>query len=411
MSFFRPLQTLSRRISYVRPSSVFVRRPGVDLSSSPSLSFSSSPLFSIPPLSSSLTSSSSSHNTSNNNNSNNNNNNHSNYSSHPHSHISDVSASLETLRPRITVFGVGGGGTNAVNNMIRSSLVGVDFVVANTDAQALSQSPAPKKIQLGSNLTHGLGAGARPDIGKRAAEESMDEILEAMQGAHMVFITAGLGGGTGTGAAPVIARAAYEQGLLTVGVVTRPFSFEGRQRSRIAEYGLTELAGAVDTMIVIPNQNLFKLASEKTSLLEAFAMADHVLFDGVKSITDLMVQPGLINLDFADVRTVMSDMGRAMMGSGVGSTEKDGTNRAVAAAERAISNPLLEDVSLKKARGVLINICGGSDMTLFEVDAAANRIRQEVDEEANIIFGSTFAENEGEIRVAVVATGVEGARK
>lgn len=318
-------------------------------------------------------------------------------------------SALDHLRPKITVFGVGGAGTNAVNNMMRSQLQGVEFVVANTDAQALSMALPEKKIQLGVQLTQGLGAGARPDVGRRAAEESLESILEAMDGSHMVFVAYGLGGGTGTGAGPVIAQAAYQQGILTVGVVTKPFGFEGRQRSKLAEEGLRQLQGGVDTVIVIPNQNLLKVASPKTSLLEAFSMADNVLFDGVKSVTDLMVQPGLINLDFADVRTVMTDMGRAMMGTGIGDAEQDGADsRAVKAAERAVSNPLLEEMSLQNAKGVLINITGGDDMTLFEVDAAANAIRNVVDEEANIIFGSSFEPSmQGKIRVSVVATGTQ----
>ncbi|WP_145729629.1 cell division protein FtsZ [Nitrospirillum pindoramense] len=307
-------------------------------------------------------------------------------------------------RPRITVFGVGGAGGNAVNNMIRSNLEGVEFVVANTDAQALTGSEATKRLQLGSTITRGLGAGSRPDVGRAAAEEQLEEILSYLEGTNMCFITAGMGGGTGTGAAPVIARAAREQGILTVGVVTKPFHFEGAHRMRIAESGINELAGYVDTLIIIPNQNLFRVANEKTTFADAFKMADDVLHSGVRGVTDLMVMPGLINLDFADIRTVMTEMGKAMMGTG----EATGERRAVEAAEAAISNPLLDDVSMKGARGVLINITGGYDMTLFEVDEAANRIRDEVDPDANIIFGSTFdAQLDGKMRVSVVATGIE----
>ncbi|MBP5857737.1 cell division protein FtsZ [Marivibrio halodurans] len=309
------------------------------------------------------------------------------------------------LQPRIVVVGVGGAGGNAVNNMIRSNLEGVEFIVANTDAQALKQSEADRKIQLGATVTKGLGAGARPDIGRDAALESMEEMLDHLQGANMVFITAGMGGGTGTGAAPVIAEAAREAGLLTVGVVTRPFHFEGVHRMKAAEQGITELQQFVDTLIIIPNQNLFRVANEKTTFADAFKMADDVLYSGVRGVTDLMVMPGLINLDFADIRTVMGEMGKAMMGTG----EAEGENRAIVASESAISNPLLEDVSMKGARGVLINITGGADMTLFEVDEAANRIREEVDADANIIFGSTFDESlDGMMRVSVVATGIEG---
>ncbi|MEE9300376.1 MAG: cell division protein FtsZ, partial [Alphaproteobacteria bacterium] len=290
------------------------------------------------------------------------------------------------LKPRITVIGVGGAGGNAVNNMIASHLEGVDFVAANTDSQALAQSLTDRRVQLGANITYGLGAGARPDIGKAAAEECLEEILDYLQGSHMAFIAAGMGGGTGTGAAPVIARAAREQGILTVGVVTKPFQFEGSTRMRIAEIGLEELQQFVDTLIVIPNQNLFRVANEQTTFADAFKMADNVLHLGVRGVTDLMVMPGLINLDFADVRTVMGEMGKAMMGTG----ESQDEQRAIAAAEAAINNPLLDDVSMKGARGVLINICGGEDITLYEVDEAVNRIRDEVDPSANIIFGSTF---------------------
>jgi cell division protein FtsZ len=310
----------------------------------------------------------------------------------------------QDLKPRITVIGVGGAGGNAVNNMIRSNLIGCEFIVCNTDAQALQLSGAPRKIQLGIGVTRGLGAGSRPDVGRAAAEEALDDILESMQGSNMVFITAGMGGGTGTGAAPVIARVARESGILTVGVVTKPFHFEGSHRMKIADAGIEELQKFVDTLIIIPNQNLFRVANERTTFADAFKMADDVLHSGVRGVTDLMVMPGLINLDFADIRTVMSEMGKAMMGTG----EAEGDRRAIDAAEAAISNPLLEDVSMKGARGVLINITGGPDMTLFEVDEAANRIREEVDPEANIIFGSTFDENlAGKMRISVVATGIE----
>jgi cell division protein FtsZ len=311
---------------------------------------------------------------------------------------------LKELQPRITVLGVGGAGGNAVNNMIASKLEGVEFVVANTDAQALAQSKAQRRIQVGAKVTEGLGAGARPDIGRAGAEESLDEILEQLSGSHMVFITAGMGGGTGTGAAPVIARAVREQGILTVGVVTKPFAFEGEKRMRIAMRGIEELQAYVDTLIIIPNQNLFRVANDRTTFSQAFAMADDVLHSGVRGVTDLIVMPGLINLDFADIKTVMSEMGKAMMGTG----EAEGEERALKAAEAAISNPLLDDVSMKGARGVLINITGGADMMLFEVDQAANRIRAEVDPDANIIFGGTILENmEGRLRVSVVATGIE----
>ncbi len=308
------------------------------------------------------------------------------------------------LKPRITVVGVGGAGGNAVNNMIDSNLAGVEFLVCNTDAQALGQSKSERRIQLGTNLTQGLGAGARPDVGRAAAEEAQEETLDHLAGSHMVFITAGMGGGTGTGAAPVIARTTREQGILTVGVVTKPFHFEGQQRMRLAEEGIEELTQHVDTLIIIPNQNLFRVANEKTTFADAFNMADNVLYSGVRGVTDLMVMPGLINLDFADVRTVMSEMGKAMMGTG----ESEGDRRSIEAAEAAISNPLLEDITMEGARGVLINITGGPDMTLFEVDEAANRIREEVDPEANILFGSTFDESmEGKLRVSVVATGID----
>ncbi|CAH2599491.1 Cell division protein FtsZ [Rhodovastum atsumiense] len=306
--------------------------------------------------------------------------------------------------PRITVIGVGGGGTNAVDNMIAMNLQGVEFVVANTDAQQLLHSTANRRVQLGPHITQGLGAGAKPEIGRAAAEEAADELYRHLDGAHMVFITAGMGGGTGTGAAPVIARMAREKNILTVGVVTKPFTFEGQRRARAADEGINELQQYVDTLIVIPNQNLFRLANERTGWKEAFKMADNVLYMGVRGVTDLMVAPGLVNLDFADIRTVMAEMGKAMMGTG----EAEGENRAIRAAEAAISNPLLEDTSMAGARGLLINITGGEDMTLFEVDQAANRIREEVDEEANIIFGSAVDDTlNGKIRVSVVATGID----
>jgi cell division protein FtsZ len=306
--------------------------------------------------------------------------------------------------PRITVIGVGGGGTNAVDNMITANLQGVEFVVANTDAQQLMHSRADRRIQLGPHITQGLGAGAKPEIGKAAAEEAADELYRHLDGAHMVFITAGMGGGTGTGAAPVIARMARERNILTVGVVTKPFAFEGTRRSRAADQGIEELQQYVDTLIVIPNQNLFRMANDRTTWREAFKMADQVLYMGVRGVTDLMMAPGLVNLDFADIRTVMAEMGKAMMGTG----EADGENRAIRAAEAAISNPLLEDTSMAGARGLLINITGGDDMTLFEVDQAANRIREEVDEDANIIFGSAIDESlTGRVRVSVVATGID----
>ncbi len=308
------------------------------------------------------------------------------------------------LKPRIVVVGVGGAGCNAVNNMISTNLEGVEFVVANTDAQALAQSASERRIQLGVNITSGLGAGARPDIGRAAAEEALDTIIDHLQGCHMAFITAGMGGGTGTGAAPVIARAAREQGILTVGVITKPFQFEGNHRMKLAEEGIEELQHFVDTLIVIPNQNLFRICNEKTTFADAFRMADNVLHSGVRGVTDLMVMPGLINLDFADIRTVMSEMGKAMMGTG----EASGDKRSIEAAEAAIANPLLDDVSMHGAHGVLINITGGPDMTLFEVDEAANRVREEVDSNANIIFGSTFdPAMEGIIRVSIVATGID----
>jgi cell division protein FtsZ len=306
--------------------------------------------------------------------------------------------------PRITVIGVGGGGTNAVDNMIALNLQGVEFVVANTDAQQLMHSRADRRIQLGPHLTQGLGAGAKPEIGRAAAEEASEELARHLEGVHMVFITAGMGGGTGTGAAPVIARMARERGVLTVGVVTKPFTFEGGRRSKSAEAGIIELQSYVDTLIVIPNQNLFRLANERTGWREAFKMADNVLYMGVRGVTDLMMAPGLVNLDFADIRTVMAEMGKAMMGTG----EAEGENRAIRAAEAAISNPLLEDTSMSGARGLLINITGGEDMTLFEVDQAANRIREEVADDANIIFGSAVDDSlTGRVRVSVVATGID----
>ncbi len=311
---------------------------------------------------------------------------------------------LRELKPRIMVCGVGGAGGNAVNNMIVSGLSGVDFVVANTDAQALTSSRAERIIQMGLQVTEGLGAGSKPEVGKAAAEEALEEIRDHLAGAHMVFVTAGMGGGTGTGAAPVIARAAREMGILTVGVVTKPFHFEGGRRMKVAETGITDLQKAVDTLIIIPNQNLFRVANEKTTFADAFAMADQVLYSGVACITDLMVKEGLINLDFADVRSIMSEMGKAMMGTG----EATGEKRAVLAAEAAIANPLLDETSMRGARGLLISITGGNDLTLYEVDEAASRIRQEVDEEANIILGATFnSALDGVVRVSVVATGID----
>lgn len=310
------------------------------------------------------------------------------------------------LKPRIVVFGVGGAGGNAVNNMIEAHLEGVEFVVANTDAQQLAFAKTDRRIQLGVQVTQGLGAGAHPEVGMSAAEESIPEIGEHLDGAHMIFITAGMGGGTGTGAAPIIAKCARERGILTVGVVTKPFHFEGRHRMRLADAGIGELQRYVDTLIVIPNQNLFRVANERTTFAEAFGMADQVLHSGVRSITDLMVLPGLINLDFADVRTVMTEMGKAMMGTG----EASGDDRALMAAQNAIANPLLDEVSLKGAKAVLVNVTGGLDMTLLEVDEAANAISEQVDADANIIFGAAFDPTlEGMIRVSVVATGMDGA--
>ncbi|MDI1265085.1 MAG: cell division protein FtsZ [bacterium] len=314
---------------------------------------------------------------------------------------------ISELKPRITVFGVGGAGGNAVNNMITAGLQGVDFVVANTDAQALTMSKAQRIVQMGTQVTQGLGAGSQPDVGAAAAQEVIDELRDHLTGANMVFVTAGMGGGTGTGAAPVIAKTAREMGILTVGVVTKPFHFEGMRRMRTAEAGIAELHKVVDTLLIIPNQNLFRVANEKTTFADAFAMADQVLYSGVACITDLMVKEGLINLDFADVRAVMREMGKAMMGTG----EATGEKRALTAAEAAIANPLIDDSSMKGARGLLISITGGKDLTLFEVDEAATRIREEVDQDANIIVGATFDENlDGIIRVSVVATGIEQAQ-
>ncbi len=311
---------------------------------------------------------------------------------------------IREMKPRITVFGVGGAGGNAVNNMITAGLQGVDFVVANTDAQALTLSKAERIVQMGTQVTEGLGAGSQPEVGRAAAEEVIDELRDHLDGAHMVFVTAGMGGGTGTGAAPVIAKVARELGILTVGVVTKPFHFEGQRRMRFAEAGIAELQKVVDTLLIIPNQNLFRVANEKTTFADAFAMADQVLYSGVACITDLMVKEGLINLDFADVRAVMREMGKAMMGTGEASGEK----RALTAAEAAIANPLIDDASMKGARGLLISITGGKDLTLYEVDEAATRIREEVDQDANIIVGATFDESlDGIIRVSVVATGID----
>lgn len=315
-----------------------------------------------------------------------------------------IPTKIEHLRPTITVIGVGGAGGNAVNNMIASNLEGVNFVVANTDAQALDHSLTERTIQLGAGITKGLGAGANPNVGREAAEEARDEIAAYIEGSNMVFITAGMGGGTGTGAASVVARIAKDQGILTVAVVTKPFQFEGKHRMCLAEDGLKELQEYVDTLIVIPNQNLFRIANERTTFADAFKMADEVLHSGVRGVTDLMVKPGHINLDFSDIRTVMREMGKAIMGTG----EATGDRKAIEAAELAISNPLLDDVSLKGARALLINVTGGHDMTLFEVDEALNRVREEVDPDANIIFGSTFSDNmEGKMRVSVVATGID----
>ncbi len=311
---------------------------------------------------------------------------------------------VDELTPRITVIGVGGAGGNAIANMIRADVQGVDFVVANTDAQALKQSAAGHRIQLGAKITQGLGAGSRPEIGRAAAEETIEQVQKALEGAHMVFLAAGMGGGTGTGAAPVIAKAARDMGILTVGVVTKPFAFEGKRRATSAEMGIEELQKYVDTLIVIPNQNLFLIANANTTFKEAFEMADEVLQQGVRGITDLMVMPGLINLDFADVRSVMQEMGKAMMGTG----EAEGDDRALIAAQKAIANPLLDGVSMNGAKGVIVSITGGEDMRLLEVDEAANHIRELVDPDANIIWGSAFnPELEGKIRVSVVATGID----
>ena len=316
--------------------------------------------------------------------------------------------SITHLKPRISVIGVGGGGGNAVNNMIAQNLEGVDFIVANTDSQALAHSSASRKIQLGLQTTQGLGAGARPEVGKMAAEEAKEEIEKELEGANMVFITAGMGGGTGSGAAPVVAKLAKEKGILTIGVVTKPFQFEGRKRMETAETAVEEFTKSVDSIIIIPNQNLFRIADKNTTLADAFVMADNVLYSGVRSITDLMMMPGLINLDFADIKSIMQDKGKAIMGTG----EAEGDERAVKAAEQALSNPLLDDCNMHGAKGVLINITGGSDITLFEIDEAASRIKEEVDEEANIIFGSSFDETlKGKIRVSIVATGIGDAGK
>jgi cell division protein FtsZ len=313
---------------------------------------------------------------------------------------------LREMRPRIAVLGVGGAGGNAVNNMIAAGLQGVEFIAANTDAQALTLSKADCVIQMGAQVTQGLGAGSQPELGRAAAEETLEHILQHLDGAHMLFVTAGMGGGTGTGAAPVIAKAAQELGILTVGVVTKPFQFEGQRRMRFAEAGIFELQNAVDTLLVIPNQNLFRIANEKTSFSDAFAMADEVLHSGVACITDLIVKEGLINLDFADVRAIMNEKGKAMMGRGEGFGKK----RVLDAAEAAISNPLIEDVAINRARGLLVSITGGKDMTLFEVDEAANRIREQADPDANIIVGATFDDTlEGVLRVSVVATGIDAA--
>ena len=315
---------------------------------------------------------------------------------------------LTELKPRITVIGVGGAGCNAVANMINADLQGVEFIVANTDAQSLAASKAETRIQLGMKITQGLGAGARPEIGRAAAEETLDQLETSLEGAHMCFIAAGMGGGTGTGAAPVVARAAREEGILTVGVVTKPFTFEGNKRMRAAEEGIAELQKVVDTLIIIPNQNLFLIANANTTFKEAFAMADQVLHQGVRGITDLMIMPGLINLDFADIRTVMSEMGKAMMGTG----EATGERRALEAAEKAIANPLLDEVSMRGAKGVIINITGGDDLRLMEVDEAATHIRDMVDPDANIIVGSAFNKDlEGIMRVSVVATGIDAASR
>jgi cell division protein FtsZ len=315
---------------------------------------------------------------------------------------------IREMKARITVFGVGGAGGNAVNNMIAAGLQGVEFVVANTDAQALTMSKCKRIIKMGTRVTQGLGAGSQPDVGRAAAEEAINAIRDHLIGSHMMFVTAGMGGGTGTGAAPVIAEAARELGLLTIGVVTKPFNFEGQRRMRLAEAGIVELQKVVDTLLIIPNQNLFRVAVEKTTFADAFAMADQVLYSGVACITDLIVKEGLINLDFADVRAVVREKGKAMMGMGEASGEK----RVLTAAEAAISNPLIEDPSIKRASGLLISITGGKDLTLFEVDEAATRIREEADQDANIIVGATFDESlEDIVRVSVVATGIDNATR
>src|SRR6478736_548407 len=320
--------------------------------------------------------------------------------------MTDAKSGISGLRPHITVVGVGGGGGNAINNMIAEKLAGVDFIAANTDAQVLATSKASRRIQLGAHVTEGLGAGSLPEVGRAAAEESIDEIMDHLRGSHMCFVTAGMGGGTGTGAAPVIAQAARSAGILTVGVVTKPFSFEGKRRMKTADFGIEALREAADTVIVIPNQNLFRIADAKTTFADAFMTADRVLYAGVGCITDLIVKEGLINLDFADVKSVMSGMGRAMMGTG----EASGESRAMKAAEAAIANPLLDEVSMKGAKGVLVSISGGRDMTLFEVDEAATRIREEVYEDADIIVGAIFDKSmEGRFRVSVVATGLDRA--
>ena len=319
--------------------------------------------------------------------------------------MADHDKSVLEMRPKIAIFGVGGGGGNAVNNMIRENLKGAEFIVANTDAQALAMSNAPICIQLGANVTEGLGAGSLPEIGQAAAEELIDEVLDHLSGIHMCFVTAGMGGGTGTGAAPVIAQAARKIGILTVAVVTKPFAFEGKRRMQMAEQGIERLRQVADTVIVIPNQNLFRVADAKTTFADAFVLADRVLYSGVGAITDLIVKEGLINLDFADVKSVMRDMGRAMMGTG----EAWGEGRAMRAADAAISNPLLDEASIKGAKGILISICGGSDMTLFEVDEAASRVRQEVSDETEIIVGAIFDQKlEGNFRVSIVAAGLDG---
>jgi cell division protein FtsZ len=311
---------------------------------------------------------------------------------------------IREMKARIVVFGVGGAGGNAVNNMVAAGLQGVDFIVANTDAQALTMSKADHIIQMGTKVTEGLGAGSRPEVGRAAAEEAIDAIRNHLTGAHMVFVTAGMGGGTGTGAAPIIAKAARELGVLTIGVVTKPFHFEGQRRMRLAEAGIAELLEVVDTLLIIPNQNLFRVVNDKTTFTNAFALADQVLYSGVACISDLIVKEGLINLDFADVLAVMREKGKAMMGRG----EASGENRVLTAAVAAISNPLIEDPSIKRASGLIISITGGRDLMLFEVDEAATRIREEADQDANIIIGASFDESlKGIVRVSVVATGID----